>query len=87
SHYYEEKPFYTLAYGADIRKIQRRALLRFYAQPWRLWALLTRIPRKRDLLRNARPLAELMFSFVSRLRGKKGSGADYARSVEVANAF
>jgi radical SAM superfamily enzyme YgiQ (UPF0313 family) len=37
--FYNEQSWYQLAYGVDLRAIQRRAFRRFYLRPWRIFKL------------------------------------------------
>jgi anaerobic magnesium-protoporphyrin IX monomethyl ester cyclase len=60
--YYAEVPYYTQKTGVDLRAIQRQANRSFYLNPRRLAVLLSRIPRKRDLLGNLVPFLQLAFS-------------------------
>ena len=56
-HYLSERPFYTRAYGVDIRAIQRRAYMKFYLRPGIILKLLRRIPRR---LRYAREVYRVL---------------------------
>jgi radical SAM superfamily enzyme YgiQ (UPF0313 family) len=67
THYYSERSWYDLAYGVDMARLRRDALLRFYLHPRRLLRVLKRTTLKQLLL------GEWQFLRLTSVFGKRGS--------------
>lgn len=72
--FYNEQPWYQLAYDVELRRIQKRAFRRFYLRPKRIWRIV-RNARPDSLLRGAAEFARIALTMDPVIGRRRASGS------------
>lgn len=72
--FYNEQPWYQLAYGVDLRRIQKRAFRRFYLRPKRIWRIVRSV-RPESLARGAAEFSRIALAMDPVIGRRRASGS------------